>query len=459
MSTSNIPSVDRPLSVAAYIRVSSERQASDEHYSIPEQTDRIKAYCAAKGWSLVKIYTDPGYSGKDLNRPAMQQLIAECKRYDLILVNKLDRLSRSQKDTLHLIEDVFMANGVQFASMTENFDTTTPLGMAMVGILSTFAQLERSQIKERMMTGKIGRAKKGLYHGSDAIPIGYNYQNGRLIVDEEGAELVREIYNLFLSGVSFNQIRVRMKKKSDLRVWDIKTITRIITNPVYVGKICFSHEVYDGQHEAIIDDATFERAQNHYALLEKSNPMWRSRSRKLLTGFIFCGECGGRYGISIAHTSKGGKKYCYQYYQCYNRPHKICSNKIYRQDWLDGYIQNQIEHLNIDEVREEKRPADHSKEIARLEKQKNKLIDLYAIDGIDLEHLREKIAVIDKRLTPLIAPPKEPQGLPLDEARNLVQSSRDVFAKGDMEESRRLVGSLVKKIMLHRDRIQIEWNF
>ena len=159
--------------VAGYVRVSTDLQM-EKGYSIGEQTDRLESYCSAKGWTLAKIYTDGGYSGKNLDRPAIRQLISECKSYDLVLVNKLDRLSRSQKDTLYLIEDVFRANGVQFASITENFDTTTPLGIAMIGILSVFAQLEREQIKERMHMGRVGRVKKGLWHTSGKPPIGYD---------------------------------------------------------------------------------------------------------------------------------------------------------------------------------------------------------------------------------------------------------------------------------------------
>lgn len=102
----------------------------------------------------------------------------------MVLVYKLDRLSRSQKDTLYLIEDVFEKNGVDFASMTENFDTSTPHGKFIIGILSVFAQLEREKIKERTMVGKDSRAKEGLWHGSAQIPTGYDYIDGQLVINE-----------------------------------------------------------------------------------------------------------------------------------------------------------------------------------------------------------------------------------------------------------------------------------
>ena len=168
--------------VFLYIRVSTESQ--EEGYSIDEQKDRLLAYCKAHGWIVVAIFIDPGHSGSNLNRPAMQTMIeaAERRDADAVLVYKLDRLSRSQKDTLYLIEDVFMPNGVDFISMQENINTASVFGKAMIGVLSVFAQLEREQITERTMMGRDGRAKEGKWHGGGTEPIGYDYVNGVLEV-------------------------------------------------------------------------------------------------------------------------------------------------------------------------------------------------------------------------------------------------------------------------------------
>lgn len=150
----------KKLRVATYTRVSTLEQA-EEGYSIQEQQDKLEKYCEVKDWAITHRYSDPGFSGSNIKRPGIRELIAAAKQgdFDLVLVYKLDRLSRSQKDTLYLIEDVFQANQVDFVSLSENFDTSTPFGKAMIGILSVFAQLEREQIKERMTMGKIGRAK------------------------------------------------------------------------------------------------------------------------------------------------------------------------------------------------------------------------------------------------------------------------------------------------------------
>lgn len=148
------------MKIAIYTRVSTLEQ-KEHGYSLGEQSERLEGYAKARGWSVYKVYTDGGHSGASLDRPALKSMIRDIERgkVDGVLVYKLDRLSRSQKDTLYLIEDVFNRHGVGFVSMQESFDTSTPFGKAMVGILSVFAQLEREQIKERMTLGKIGRAK------------------------------------------------------------------------------------------------------------------------------------------------------------------------------------------------------------------------------------------------------------------------------------------------------------
>ena len=114
--------------VVGYVRVSTEHQL--DNYSIDEQTERLKAYCRAKGWILAKIYTDGGFSGGNTNRPALQQMLLDIRNNHVnsVIVYKLDRLSRSQKDTLRLIEDEFLANNTDFISISENFDTSTPFG-------------------------------------------------------------------------------------------------------------------------------------------------------------------------------------------------------------------------------------------------------------------------------------------------------------------------------------------
>ena len=236
---------------ACYVRVSTDNQL--ENYSIEEQTDRLQAYCRARDITITEFYTDGGYSGGSINRPALQQMLKDIRsgEINLVIVYKLDRLSRSQKDTLTLIEDHFLANHVDFISVSENFDTSTPFGRAMIGILSVFAQLEKEQITERFMMGKIGRAKNGLFHGGGYAPTGYDYIDGKLIINEYEALQIRELYERFAEGCSIHSCWKYMQAHYTTKygAWKSETLVRnILRNRLYTGYITFNHKTYKGIH-------------------------------------------------------------------------------------------------------------------------------------------------------------------------------------------------------------------
>ncbi len=195
------------MKIACYCRVSTENQV--ENYSIDEQRERLAAFCKAKGMENAEFFVDAGWSGGNLDRPAMRLMLEKIRLGEIqsVAVYKLDRLSRSQKDTLYLIEDVFERYGVSLVSLCENFDTGTPFGKAMTGILSVFAQLEKERIAERFTMGRVGRAKSGLFHGGGNAPTGYDYVNGHLEINEVEAAAVREIFARFLKGESVRAVQ------------------------------------------------------------------------------------------------------------------------------------------------------------------------------------------------------------------------------------------------------------
>ena len=199
--------------VAIYIRVSTIRQA-EEGFSISQQRDRLEKYCAAMDWEISGTFIDDGYTGADMNRPALKSLISKIQNggLDIVLVDKLDRLSRSQYDTLYLIRKIFESAGVTFISRSENLDTSTPIGKCSLGLMSVFAELERSRIQERMKDGKEGRAKAGKWHGGGVVPIGYRYANDNLEIDDYEAFQVTEIYRLFCNRMPIAAI---VKKMND----------------------------------------------------------------------------------------------------------------------------------------------------------------------------------------------------------------------------------------------------
>ena len=299
------------MSVAAcYVRVSTENQK--ENYSIEEQKSRLRAFCEAKDIVIGKMYVDGGYSGGNLRRPALQELLRRLPEYDLVIVYKLDRLSRSQKDTLMLIEDYFLARKVDFISVCENFDTSTPLGRAMIGMLSVFAQLEKEQITERFTMGRIARAKNGYYHGGPTAPIGYDYVDGQLIVNEKKARQVRELFERFCRGASIHDCWRHMQARYGTSGgWSSETqIRHVLVNEVYLGKVKFQGESYPGLHPPVIPEELFSRAQ---ALLQerKSNHSAGSRPfapRTLLSGLLICGQCGARFHGEHGWYVCGGRR-------------------------------------------------------------------------------------------------------------------------------------------------------
>lgn len=286
--------------VALYVRVSTARQ-DQEGYSIPLQKERLIAYCKAKGWVVAGIFVDPGHSGSSLERPGIMALIegVEAGKFDVVLVYKLDRLSRSQKDTLFLIEDVFMASNTDFVSMQESFDTSTIYGRAMVGMLSVFAQMERETITERTLMGRVGRAEEGLWHGGGTDPIGYDYIDGELRVNEAEAAQVREVYGLYADGFSVTEISRRMDgcrtKHGD---WShTSTVGNVLDNPLYAGTIHFDGVQGSGRHTAIIDRKLDERVKARRARLRRSDAAGDS-------AFLLPGRSIARaVGLAISHTS------------------------------------------------------------------------------------------------------------------------------------------------------------
>lgn len=468
------------MKVALYPRVSGHEQ--EDNYSIPEQIDRMKKYCEARDWIVYKIYTDSGFSGSNLKRPGLQQLIkdAEEKKIDMVLVYKLDRLSRSQKDTLYLIEDVFDKHGVFFNSITENFDTSTPFGKATLGIMAVFAQLEREQIKERTMVGKESRAKAGLWHGSAQIPTGYDYIDGKLVINEYEAMQIREAAEMFVNMVPVREIARRLNNKGYKRKgmdWEPKNVRIVLTNPVVVGKIQHHGNLYDGQHKAILDVETWQKICEINAERQaKWNPIHRSGHASLLGGMIFCKQCGGRY----ARNTNGG---ALTYYICYSRSKKVprmvkdpnCTNKAYRADELDLAIVMEINKLQFDpeyfNALQEDRPVNDAEEkiktitaeVEKIDSQISKMMDLYALGHIDLDAINKKVTDLNKTKTALQGDLEGLQGASNEDEKLTADQVKNIASLWDsnltLEQKRGIVQALIYYIEIDGDDVIIHWKF
>lgn len=454
------------MRVFLYIRVSTSEQAK-EGYSIGEQEQRLRAYCKAKGWKIAKVFTDGGYSGGNTSRPALTELLSAVQKHqaDAILVYKLDRLSRSQKDTLTLI-DTFLQNNCDFISMTENFDTSSPFGRATIGMLSVFAQLEREQIKERMSMGKEGRAKEGKYHGGGISPIGYEYKDGHLVVNEFEAMQVREMHRLFQSGMPFRIIARTLESKGS-RYYEARSVKRTLKNPLYIGKIKHNDTLYPGEHEPIIDEETYNKTME----LLNALPTGTKPSKTYLGGLIVCAHCGAKYTINTVHDTRYNRKY--KYYACHSRrktnksliKNPNCQNKIYKVKELDEIIFNEIRKLSIEKNFRsviKKSDSDNSvilnREIAKLENQKSRLMDLYSIGTFTIEDIQKKIIPIQEQIDKLSKQINVPS-TPEETAHELIQSFDDVLKNGNHDEIKMVIDSLIDKIEIDGEDIAIYWAF
>ena len=464
--------------VAIYIRVSTARQDL-EGYSIPLQKERLIAYCKAKGWVVAGLFVDPGHSGSSLDRPGMTSLIeaVEAGKYDAVLVYKLDRLSRSQKDTLFLIEDVFMANNTDFVSLQESFDTTTIYGRAMVGILSVFAQMERETITERTLMGRAGRAEEGLWHGGGTDPIGYDYKDGILVVNKEEAKQVQAVYNLYASGFSVTEISRRMDgyttKHGD---WShTSTVGNVLDNPLYAGTVHFDGVQGPGKHDAIVDPDVDRTVKARRARLQRVEAA--GDSSYLLTSMIFCASCGARY---FPNKRPNGSVV----YSCHSRAKK---NKKMVKDpnckaphipvaQLDAMVEAEVLRLAddlslVDEI-VKKRAADDgssksgvdSMEIQRLDAEISRLMDLYQSDDlVSVEEIAERIAKLHAervRLSPKVEAEAGVRFFDVEGAKVILRDIRHGWRGFDTRGRRALLLQLIDRIQIDlRGEIFINWSF
>lgn len=249
--------------VALYARVSTEDQAK-EGFSLDAQKKRLRDYCKAKEWEIVKEYVDEGHSGKSVKRPAYQQMMAEKDEWDLILVIKMDRIHRNSRNFMEMMDNL-RRWGKEFSSVQESLDTSTAMGRFVVDIIQRIAQLESEQIGERVYMGMRQKATTvggilGFNH-----PYGYNYDNGKLVVNEEEAKIVRLIFSKYLEGASLSNIakelvEINAPTKRGGK-WAKQTIANIISNPLYCGFLYWDGILSKGVHEPIIDISTFNKVQ------------------------------------------------------------------------------------------------------------------------------------------------------------------------------------------------------
>lgn len=474
--------------VAIYVRVSTTSQA-EEGYSIEEQIDKLESYCKIKDWTVYKVYTDGGFSGSNTERPALERLIkdADRKKFDTVLVYKLDRLSRSQKDTLFLIEDVFIKNGIEFLSLQENFDTSTPFGKAMIGLLSVFAQLEREQIKERMQLGKLGRAKAGKSMMWAKTSYGYDYhkETGTMTINLVQSLAIKFIFESYLSGRSITKLRDDLNEKFQKeKPWNYRAVRGILGNPVYCGYNQFMGDIYKGNHEPIISKEDFDKTQEELKIRQRTaaenvNPR-PFQSKYMLSGIAQCGYCLAPLKILMGMYRKDGTRLVK--YECHQRhPRKLrgvttyndnkkCDSGFYLKDELEAFVLKEVNKLQHDSEYLESILSDNHKEsidresyqkqIRELSKKLSRLNDLYIDGRITLEELQSKSSEFQSMRALLEKELENDPALKQEETKNTIKRelSKGDISKMDYESQKAIVRALVKKVQVTADSIVIKWR-
>jgi site-specific DNA recombinase len=316
----------KPVRCAIYTRVSTEHGLDQEFNSLDAQYEAASAYIKSQahaGWGLIRSrYDDGGYSGGSTERPDLQRLLSDirARKIDVIVVYKVDRLTRSLADFAKLVE-LFDAHGVSFVSVTQQFNTTTSMGRLTLNVLLSFAQFEREVTSERIRDKIAASKRKGLWVGGN-LPLGYEMKDGRIAVVEEEAELVRSIFRRYLKLGGVNEL-VRELAERNIRTkakllstgasrggvpFGRGTLYYLLSNRFYIGEVTYKNEILPGEQPPIMDRALFE------AVRQKSLSQWshrtvvRNKSDRLLAGLLF-DDAGHR--MIPTHATKAGVRYRY----------------------------------------------------------------------------------------------------------------------------------------------------
>jgi len=316
----------KTIRCAIYTRKSTEDGLEQNFNSLDAQREDSLAYIKSQqheGWRAIrKAYNDGGISGATLNRPAIKHLIKDVKtgQIDIVVVYKVDRLTRSLADFSKLIE-LFDKHNVSFISVTQQFNTTSSMGRLTLNVLLSFAQFEREITGERIRDKIAASKKKGMWMGG-LPPIGYDVQDKKLIINETEAKTVRQIYSLYLELKNVRPVKEecdRLSLQTKVRVYGDRTtggtnfsrghLYSLLHNSLYAGKVKYNDELYEGQHEAIIDFELWQDVQNKLDTQAINRTRdYNQKQINLFRGIIFDEDDNL---LKPNYTIKGGKKYRY----------------------------------------------------------------------------------------------------------------------------------------------------
>ena len=464
----------------AYIRVSKEKE---EGVSPSSQLSKIRQYCSIHDLQLIDVYRDLDISGRSAtNRPALQEMLRRIEEGDVryVVVYKLDRLARSVAD-FHRLMEHFERHDCDLISVSQNIDTASPVGRLLRNVLVDFAQFESEMIGERIRDNLTHIVEsKGKWLGGSP-PIGYRQTKDGLVIHEEEAKLVRWIFEQYLSGHGTRAIAGMLNRRGiptpgGGKVWRYSTVNWILSNPTYIGKAKWQGRVLPGNHQPIIDEATFEQVQRTMRLNNINRRA--STGERVLSGLLRCGLC-GRSG-NVKHGWKGAVRYI-----CVTRAQQdktACANVALDEESLVAKVYAEICALADPERvarrgREQMaaRPKDDvRRELDAIERRlrqikaamdrlfedhyENGIITREQFEEYNRRYLMEQEELIRRR-EELGGAGEDEEPIDLSIIRDSAASIRESWDALSVSEKRLLVSYVVRRIVWYPDRLEIEWQY
>ncbi|MCU5498741.1 recombinase family protein [Bacillus wiedmannii] len=378
-----------------YRRVSTDMQA-EEGFSLEAQKMRLEAYAQSQGWDVVDDYMDDGYSAKNMDRPELQRMLKDARdrKFEIILVYKLDRLCRSTRDLNDMIEE-FEENKVKFKSATEVLDTTTATGRLFINLIGTLAQWEREQTAERVTETMYNRAARGYINGGP-VPYGYTRDNKKTVINEDEAKIVKMIFKDALShGTHWicKKLNDSGIKSKTGKHWSKLTVIQMLRNPIYCGYVRYAYttdnetiqtKIQEEGFTPIISEDFYNKVQISMDHRSKKSSKPRKNRYHYFSTILVCPHCQGKLS-GVSNIAKGKE---YRYYRCLNslRGDVVCPGIRLRSEDVDKAFLEKIDividDISIDTVNENNIDLDLiNNQLDKLKVKKARIKELY-IDGI-----------------------------------------------------------------------------
>ena len=447
------------MKCVAYMRVSTDKQA-EEGNGLDSQKRDILKYAGSNELIISEWYIDDGYTGSNMDRPALKRLINDCikKKIDKIISFKLDRLSRNMIDGLYIIEKIFMPNGVDFKCVHDNVNYDDPMQQAYTQMMAVFAQLDKNTMMLRMRGGMLERVKKGYWMGGGNTPYCYRYDKNTGVLQPipEKAEKAQRALDLFIQGYSDEKIHLLLGFSSEYLV------RKVLTSDVNIGMIPYKGELYQGLHKPIFDKEKFELALKLREQRRKAKIIAPHKTH-ILTGLCYCGDCGCKMRYQL--WSGVDKLYC-----CSRNSHlkylpnwnPNCKNIPSLASDIESQVINEIKKIslnfeNTNELKIEKETDVIAKEIAS---KKIKLKRLYEAYAGGSETLSELIYEMENELNNLNIKLSELEKTTTNqEARkdtvNQIKKIADIWDKLDVSNQNKVLKSIIDRINITNGDIEI----